>query len=218
MKPNFLNLFMKKLTRDRVVPIISARVTASFGFSVSGKYIVAVGRESAATVVRLQLCKQSSKGLDFGFNLSVGVQGADPQLPTNFDDFIKSTFGVHGLQVLNDLREWTDPSTDLGQKLADIADQTALDLLKSTTGIDPAAEFDKAKQIVADALNTWTTLPDKVSSMLWSFLDKQAGQPAVVADFKTFLTDLANPTTGADALAKALQKATFGDTPQGQFL
>ena len=27
MKPSFLNLFMKKLTRDRVVPIISASVT-----------------------------------------------------------------------------------------------------------------------------------------------------------------------------------------------
>jgi hypothetical protein len=26
MNPNFLNLFMKKLTRERVVPIISARV------------------------------------------------------------------------------------------------------------------------------------------------------------------------------------------------
>ena len=125
---------------------------------------------------------------------------------------------MHGLQVLNDLREWTDPSTDLGQKLAGFADQTVLDLLKSTTGVDPAAEFDKAKQIVADALNTWTTLPNKVSSMLWGFLDQQAGQTGVVVDFKTFLTDLANPTTGADALAKALQKATFGDTPQGQFL
>ena len=88
---------------------IDASLTASFGFSVSGKYIVVVGRESADTVVRLRLCKQSSKGLDFGLNLSVGVKGADPQLPANFDDFIKSTFGVHGLQVLNDLREWTDP-------------------------------------------------------------------------------------------------------------
>jgi len=27
MKPNFLNLFMKKLTRDRVVPTISASVS-----------------------------------------------------------------------------------------------------------------------------------------------------------------------------------------------
>jgi hypothetical protein len=197
---------------------IDASLTATFGFSVSGKYIVVAGRESADTVVRLRLCKRSSKGLDFGLNLSVGVKGADPQLPANFDDFIKSTFGVHGLQVLNDLREWTDPSTDLGQRLAGLTDQTALDLLKSTSGIDPAAEFDKAKQIVAGALNTWTTLPDKVSSMLWSFLDKQAGRAGVVTDFKTFLTDLSNPATGNDALARALQKATFGDTPQGQFL
>jgi hypothetical protein len=197
---------------------IDASLTASFGFSVSGKYILVVGRESADTVVRLQLCKQSSKGLDFGFNLSVGVVGADPQVPADFDDFIASTLGVHGLQVLNDLHAWTDPATDLGQKLAGLPDQTMLDLLKSTTGVDPAVELDKAKQIVADALNTWTGLPDKVPSMLWSFLDKQAGQAAVIADFKTFLTDLSNPTTGADALAKVLQKATFGDTPQGEFL
>ena len=196
---------------------IDAGLTASFGFNVAGKYLLVVGREDSGTTVRLRLCKQSSKGLNFGLNLSVGVQGSDPQLPTNFDDFISSTFGVHGLQVLKDLREWTDPSTDLGQKLAGLADQTALDLLKKTTGIDPAAEFNKAKQILGDVLNKWTSLPDKLSSMLWSFLDKQAGTSAAT-DFKTFLTDLSNPATAAAALAKALQKATFGDTPQGQFL
>jgi hypothetical protein len=147
----------------------------------------------------------------------VGVQGADPQLPDNFDDFIKGTFGVHGLQVLQDLRQWTDPSTDLGQKLAGLADQTALDLLKKTTGIDPAMEFDKAKQIVTDALNQWANLPEKLSSMLWTFLGQEVGA-GVVTDFQTFLGDLANPATGAEALAKALQKATFGDTPEGQFL
>ena len=37
MKPNFLNLFMKKLTRDLVVPIISARVSwLTFAITVSG--------------------------------------------------------------------------------------------------------------------------------------------------------------------------------------
>jgi hypothetical protein len=30
MNPNFLNRFMKKLTRERVVPIISARVAQTF--------------------------------------------------------------------------------------------------------------------------------------------------------------------------------------------
>jgi hypothetical protein len=196
---------------------IDAGLKASFGFSVAGKYIVAVGREKADAVVRLQLSKQSTKGLDFGFNLTVGVQGADPELPTDFDDFIKSVFGVHGLQVLQDLRVWTDPATDLGQKLAGLADQTALDLLKSTTGIDPAAELNKAKQILGDALNTWSSLPDKLSSMLWTFLNQQLGA-GVVTDFKAFLTALADPTTGAAALAQVLQKTTFGDTWQGQFL
>ena len=196
---------------------VDASLTASLGFSVSGKYILVVGRETAGTVVRLRLYKQSSKGLNFGFNLNVGVKGADPQLPTNFDDFIKSTFGLHGLQVLKDLREWTDSSSDLGQKLAGLANQTVLDLLKSTTGIDPAAEFGKAKQIVADALKTWSSLPDKLSSMLWTFLNEKA-DPGVGANLEAFLTDLADPKAGADALAKALQKATFGDTPQGRFL
>ena len=196
---------------------VDAGLKATFGFSVAGKYILVVGREKADAMVRLQLSKQSTKGLDFGLNLTVGVQGADPQLPANFDDFIKSVFGVHGLQVLNDLREWTDPSTDLGKKLAGLADQTALDLLKSTTGIDPAADFNKAKQIVSDALNTWSSLPDKLSSMLWTLLNQQAGA-AAVADFKTFLTGLADPTTGAEALAQVLQKVTFGDTWKGQFL
>jgi hypothetical protein len=50
---------------------IDASLTASFGFNVSGKYIVVVGRESADNSVRLQLFKQSNKGLDFGLNLSV---------------------------------------------------------------------------------------------------------------------------------------------------
>src|ERR1700751_1004582 len=117
---------------------------------------------SSSSGARRPMQRCASSCLDFGFNLTVGVQGADPELPTNFDDFIKSVFGVHGLQVLQDLREWTDPSTDLGQKLAGLANQTVLDLLKSTTGIDPAAEFNKAKQIVTDALNTWSSLPDKL--------------------------------------------------------
>ncbi len=37
MKPSFLNLFMKKLTRERVVPIISASVSReNLGISFSG--------------------------------------------------------------------------------------------------------------------------------------------------------------------------------------
>jgi hypothetical protein len=205
------------VTRDLSVRI-DASLNATFGFNVSGRYILVVGRESAEPVVRLRLCKQSTKGLGLGFNLNVGAQAAASGLPRDFDGFIKTTFGVHGLQVVNDLRQWTDPSTTLGQKLAGLADQTVLDLLRTTTGLDPAVEFDKAKRVVADALNKWTTLPARVSSMVWTYLERQAGPDGHVAEFRTFLSDLANPAAGAAALAKALQQATFGDTPQGQFL
>lgn len=196
---------------------VDAGLKASFGFTVAGKYVVVVGREDDSTRVHLQLWKQSSKGLNFGLNLSVGIKGEDPQFPSDFDELIKATFGINGLQVLKDLREWSDPNTDLGQKLAGLADQTALQLLQQTTGLNLPSEFDKAKGLVADALNQWTKLPEKLSSMLWGFLGEQL-DPAVAAAFKTFLTELSDPKQVADALARALQRTTFGDTPEGQFL
>jgi hypothetical protein len=199
---------------------LDTSLKATFGFSASGKYVLVVGRESAdpaRKVVRLKLCRQLKKGLNFGFNLSVGVTG-NPNLPATSDDLIKATFGVHGLQVLKDLREWADPKTDIGQKLAGLAEKSGFDLLKSATGLDPA-EFVKAKTIVADALDTWMKLPQKLSTMLWGFLDQQVGA-GTTQSFKTFLTALSDPDPQkrSVALAKALENATFGDTPEGQFL
>jgi hypothetical protein len=221
--------FAKDLTVLGVTHDLSAKIdaglTASFGFDVTGKYILVVAREDATETVRIILSKQKTKGWNFGLNLNVGIQGADPQLPANFNDFISSTFGVHGLQVLSDLQQWADPTNDLGQKIAGLIGGTVpskleLDLVQKATGIDPAvvaADFDKAKQVVTTALNQWAALPDKLSSMLWTYLGQQT-TPAAAADFKKYLTDLSTPATGATALATALQSATFGDTPQGQFL
>jgi hypothetical protein len=203
------------VTQDLSVKI-DASLKATFGFNVAGKYLVVVARESDKPVVRLQLWKQSSKGFSFGFNVSVGVQGADPQLPTNLDDFIKTTLGVHGLQVVNDVRDWAENTTDLGQRIAGLANQAALDLLTQATGIDAGKEFDKAKQTVLDALKTWDDLPEKLPPMLWKLLPPAAS--ADLATLQTFLGKLKDPTAGADELAKALQKATFGDSPEGQFL
>ena len=204
---------------------INAGLTASFGFDVSGKYILVVAREDASETVRVILSKQTTKGWNFGLNLSVSVQGADPQLPANFNDFISATFGVHGLQVLKDLQQWADPTNDLGQKIAgligdSVPSQLEFNLVQKATGIDVAAlvaDFNSGKQVVTKALSQWAALPDKLSSMLWAYLGQQA-TPAKAADFKAFLTDLSTPATGATALATALQNGTFGDTPQGQFL
>lgn len=211
------NLKLLGVTHDLSAKV-DASLKATFGFNVAGSYVLVVGREDDTSTVRLRLYKQSSKGINFGLNLCVGVQGADPKLPATFHDFIQSVFGQHGLQVLNDLEQWSNPSTDLGQKLAGLADQDVLNLLKATTiGIDLTNDFNKAKQVVTDALNTWSSLPDKLSSMLWTYLGNLGGA-GVSADFQAFLTDLANPTQAGNALSAALKNAAFGDTPQGQFL
>jgi hypothetical protein len=201
---------------------IDAGLKTTFGFDVSGRYLLALGRESeedASSIVRLQLFKQSQKGLNFGLNLTVGITGQN-DLPTDIDELVKAVFGVHGLQAVKDLHlieQWTDPQSDLGQAAARLLNDTGLKLLTEATGIDAKKEFNKARQIVLDEFKKWDSLPEKVSAATWSILGKLGGG---AEQFKTFLTALADndPQTRAAAFASALQDATFGDTPAGQWL
>ena len=199
---------------------IDAGIKASFGFNASGKYLVIVGRETDTTVVRLRLFKQSDQGFNFGLNLNVGITG-QADLPPTIDDFVKAVFGVHGQQVLNDLHlieQWSDPTKDLGDTIARLANKTGLDLLTKATGIDASKEFDNARQLVLNAFKQWDALPDRASAALWKILGNAA--PTATADFKTFLTALANPDpqTRSQALAQAITQVAFGDSPQGQWL
>ncbi len=199
---------------------IDAGVKVSFGFNASGRYIVVVGRETDASTIRLRLYKQSDQGFNFGLNLTVGVTGK-ADLPANIDDFVKSVFGVHGLQVVKDLHlieQWTDPTKDLGQTVARLLNDKGLELLTRATGIDARAEFNKARHIVLDAFQKWDALPNRASAALWRILGQAS--PVATKDFQTFLTALADPDpdTRRKALVQAIGQATFGDTPQGQFL
>ena len=212
--------YAKDLTVLGVTHNLSAKIDASLkvnlGFNVAGSYVVAVGREKADAVVRVQLWKRKNNGLNFGLNLAAGIQGGDPQLPADFTDLIQAMFGQHGLQVLQDLRVWTDPTKTIGQKLAGLTDQTIKKLL-ATSGIDPEAEFDKAKAVVTGLITKWTDLPAAVGSMVWKYLG-EATTPAIAAEFMAILGDLSDPAKAESALNTVLENATFGDTPQGEFL
>jgi len=205
------------MTRNLGAKIDTALKT-TFGFDVSGRYLLVLGRESAddsSTAVRLQLFKRSQKGLSFGLNLSVGVTGQN-DLPTDIDELVKAVFGVHGLQAMKDLHlieQWTDPATDLGQTAERLLNDTGLKLLTEATGIDAAKEFTKARQIVLDEFKKWDALPEKVSAATWSILSK-LGDGA--DKFKAFLTALADndPKSRAAAFASALQEATLATQPQ----
>jgi hypothetical protein len=199
---------------------IDAGVKVSFGFNASGRYLVVVGRETDTSTVRLRLYKQSDQGFNFGLNLTVGVT-SKADLPADIDDFVQSVFGVHGLQVVKDLHlieQWTDPTKDLGQTVARLANDKGLELLTRATRIDARAEFNKARQIVLDEFQKWDALPNRASAALWRILGQAS--PAATRDFRIFLTALADPDpdTRRQALVQAIGETTFGDTPKGQFL
>src|SRR5205823_6433840 len=131
-------------------------------------------------------------------------------------------FGVHGAQVVNDLhliRDWTDPSKDLGQSAARLLNDTGLNLLSRASGIslnDIKSKFGQARQMVLGAFAKWDALPDQLAATTWKILGKVTGN----ADFQTFLEGLADPDSDkrARTLAGALQTAVFGDDPKGQWL
>lgn len=199
---------------------IDAGLKATLGFSVSGKYIICLGRETDGPIYRLRLHKRKAHGISAGLNLTVGVTGK-AELPGKVDDFVKAVFGVHGEQVVKDLdliKEWTDPTKDLGDKVARLVNKTGLDLLTEVSGVDARQKFNEARQKVLDVFKLWDGLPDRASSALWGILGNFA-KPEIDT-LKTFLEALADPDPDKSnaALAKAIQTATFGDTPEGQWL
>ncbi|MGD0309542.1 MAG: hypothetical protein ABSC02_09650 [Acidobacteriota bacterium] len=199
---------------------IDLGIKTTIGYEVSGKYLIVVGRETESATVRLQLFKQNNRGLSFGLNLTAGVTG-QADLPEKADEFVQSVFGVHGLQVVKDLQcieQWTDPSKDLGETVARLANKTGLELLRNATGIDPTKEFDLAHSLMTDVLKKWNALPGQAAAAIWGILGRV--NEAGAADFHMFLKALADPDPKKRTaeIGKALQDVTFGDTPRGQFL
>lgn len=199
---------------------IDANIKATFGFNASGRYIIIVGRESDNGDIRLRLYKQSDHGFNFGLNLNVGLT-TKAELPPNIDEFVKAVFGVHGLQVVNDLHlieQWTDPTKDLGDTVARLLNKTGLELLTKVTGSNAQTEFDTARQKVLDAFKLWDSLPSRVSAATWQIFSKL--NDTATTEFKNFLTILSDPDKDArnQALIAVLKQVAFGDSPQGQWL
>ncbi len=197
--------------------------TASLGFNVAGKYAVVVSRESLNATdkkVRLRLFKLAKHGFDFAFDAGVTVQADFSQLlPAQADDFLKSIFGVHGVQIVNtlhDLDQWTGSDTTLGGLLAQTGNTYVLGLVKDITGVDPATAFAAAKGKLSSLLNAWSTLDSRTSSLILKFVgDKVDLGP--VKQAATFIAGL-DAAGLANFLADKLPLAGFSQTPLGQYL
>jgi hypothetical protein len=203
---------------------IDAAATASFGFDVSGRYLVVVGRESADAAderLRLRMFKLSNNGMRFGLNLKVGVRGVETIAPGSVDDFVKAVFGVHGAQIvsaLGQIEHWTDRNKSVGELVAGLTNEKALELIKRTTGIDPEAAFEEARAKLVDAIKLYHNLPATASSELLKILEKI--DPTGIAEFRNALTLLSSTDHEAQkqALTNILNTTGFTKLPIGRFI
>ncbi len=191
---------------------IDASIQATFGFTTSGKFLLALSRASsdaANQTLRVQLLKQRKEDVSVGLGLTAGIT-ADPQLPATIDDLLSAVFGTQGQQILRDLHSiesWT--TGDVGQNTAGLITTTAKDLLRKI-GLDPDNALAQATGALKDALASWDKLAQngsaEVQSLAWDLLGTPAA--ATRTTVVNMLSGLANGTTFNKTLSDALQDLT----------
>lgn len=203
---------------------IDAAATATFGFEVSGRYLVVIGRESSSPAdekLRLRLFKLSSNGMRFGLNLKAGVTGVEALAPGRADDFVKAVFGVHGAQIVHafaQLDKWTDPNRDASQLVAGLVNDKALKLLRDLTGDDPRTAFHEARAKLAGAIHLYQSLPAEVAGELTSILGEL--DAAALKSLREALSLLSSGDQDVQtkAFLDILSAAGFAGTPAGRLL
>ena len=202
---------------------IQAAVDAAVGFNAGGKYLVVVARESldaVSKIVRVRLYKIARTGWRFALNATVGVTGTTGRLlPAQLDAFLAAVFGVHGPQLVEDLRlfdRWTDPNTTLPQFFAGYVSDFVTDELRNFAGTE-TEKYQEARRRIAAFLDQWNDLPHTVSTMLWSAVQKAGGPVAELLDFLQ-KTDGLSDAGLRQAIEAALSRSGFASTPLGQWL
>ena len=195
-------------------------IAASLGFQCCGSYALVIGRESADPTqqrIRLRLFKQRKKGWDFAFNSGTTVQADLKDLvPSSFDDFVKAVLGIHGVQILEGLTQWSDPRQSPSGALAGVSVKYGLSLIQELTGLDPVESFNEAVAPLKNLLQTWNHLDHRLASMLWKLIDEKAD----LAPVRSLAWQIAqgNLDSVKELLNQQLQRADFFTTPSGKFL
>jgi hypothetical protein len=202
---------------------IDAAATASFGFEVSGRYVIILSRESKEPRLRLQMFKASHEGLNAGQNIKIGVTGIDTLSPEKVDEFVAAVFGVHGAQIATALRrldEWTHPDTDVRALVAGLTRETALDLLKRVTGKRGNSQepFAAQRDKLTNALGQLARLPAGVRSELLELLPALASKES--AKLRRALERLGSGNVAIQerALRRLLDRPGLTATPIGRLV
>ena len=205
----------KEILQGDVGLKIQTGVSAAFGFSTSGRYVMIVGRDSLDVndkVVRVRLNRLRQRRWNFAFNSNLDLTTTTGTLlPAQLDDFIAAILGVHGLQTLQEVRRWTDPS----QRLSDLASAFLTDYAKNQLGEDFQQKFEEIRQKVLRLFEQWDSLPNKATSALWDAIRLDRAE---FTGFVTKIKEFADPNTVNQALEQALANVQFASTAVGKWV
>lgn len=197
-------------------------VSAALNFNASGNFAVVVSRDPRDDddqTVRFRLFRLRRKGWGFAFNAGVSVQGDFDDFLPEFDEFVKAVFGVHGAQVLKDLKlveKWTNPDQSLAEILGDVGVDYGMKLLEEVTGIDPETAFNDARDRLVELVDRWNDLPHAVATQVWKLVEERAdlGEVRRIAS----LISEANEDTVRQPISDLLKDVDFFRTPAGAWL
>lgn len=196
---------------------IQAGANAAFGYNLSDRYAVVVGRDSldaAERKVRVRLHRLNERGWSFAASASLSLTGSTGTLaPKQLDDFIAATLGVHGMQTLAEVRRWTDPSKLPSGVAADFLEELAKKRFNGTL----KKKFNEVHAEVQAWFAKWDALPSQASSALWDVVRLEKKQ--VKAFVKRIEKLAAGDSRAVQAeVAAIVERADFAETPLGGWL
>lgn len=201
---------------------VQAGVEAALGFTAGGRYAVALSRESEAPVLRLRLYRLALNGWKFAFDLRTTAQADIGKfLPgrNGADEFIQAVFGVHGAQIVRDLKAlelWSDPDSGPAGALAGLTANYLRGLVGELTGLDPKTDFSAARARLLDFTSKWEALPHRVATLVWKLVEQRADL-GPVREIAALVARSGDQKLRAE-VARRLEGIDFFRTPAGQVL
>lgn len=197
---------------------LETAVEAAFTFSAAGRYALVLSRDTDEPILRLRLYRLALNGWKFAFDMKAAAQAQLPA-PAAADEFIKAVFGLHGAQLVRDLKaleEWADPEASPGGALAALSSRYLQRLLGELAGVDPAAEFERARGQVLEFIARWDALPQRVSALLWRLVEERANLTPV----RELAARLAGATDQQvrEELGRLLGQMDFFRRPEGRLV
>lgn len=186
---------------------IQTGLTTAFDMKAAGRFLLIVGRESldpGDRVVRVRLHRMSGRSRDLEFNAGFHPVSARGKLKEgNLDDLAAAVLGLHGLQILEEIRQWASA----GGKPSDLAAALLADYARSRAG--------NAREAVVQWVQKWDSLPSGAADVLWDIvrMDRET-----IANFVRSIRDLADPETYGEAMQAILEDVDFASGPTGKWL